>query len=204
MKLSLTLSSLLVCAAAGLGASTASAETAPARPAVLLVSIDGLRPDYVLDADRHGYEVPNLRALVRDGVHATGVRGVLPTATYPSHTSLITGVAPVGAWDGHRRYYAGRGNAFWQLLHDSGLVPQRLTPDDDALLPELFPPRVRYSGAGTAYQLGGILGAALAPYIAQKLVQQGGLAWVGGYVSAAALISLLALSTMHETRDRTF
>jgi len=73
-----------------------------------------------------------------------------------------------------------------------------------ALLPELFPPRVRYSGAGTAYQLGGILGAALAPYIAQKLVQQGGLAWVGGYVSAAALISLLALSTMHETRDRTF
>jgi len=30
------------------------------------------------------------------------------------------------------------------------------------------------------------------------------LAWVGGYVSAAALISLLALSTMHETRDRTF
>jgi MFS family permease len=34
-----------------------------------------------------------------------------------------------------------------------------------ALLPELFPPQVRYSGAGTAYQLGGILGAALALHV---------------------------------------
>lgn len=73
-----------------------------------------------------------------------------------------------------------------------------------ALLPELFPPQVRYSGAGTAYQLGGILGAALAPYIAQKLVVQGGLGWVGGYVSVAALISLLAVCAMRETRDRPF
>ena len=71
-----------------------------------------------------------------------------------------------------------------------------------ALLPELFPTAVRYTGAGTAYNLGGILGASLAPYIAQQLVLHGGLAWVGGYVSVAALISLLAVLTMRETRDR--
>jgi metabolite-proton symporter len=71
-----------------------------------------------------------------------------------------------------------------------------------ALLPELFPTQVRYTGAGTAYNLGGILGASFAPYIAQKLVNTGGLAWVGGYVSVAAAISLGAVFFMPETRNR--
>ncbi len=70
-----------------------------------------------------------------------------------------------------------------------------------ALLPELFPPALRYTGAGTAYNLGGILGASFAPYIAQRLVTEGGLSWVGGYVSLAASISLLAVYWMRETRD---
>ena len=70
-----------------------------------------------------------------------------------------------------------------------------------ALLPELFPTAVRYTGAGAAYNLGGILGASLAPYIAQQLVLHGGLSWVGGYVSTAAAISLLAVYIMRETRD---
>jgi metabolite-proton symporter len=70
-----------------------------------------------------------------------------------------------------------------------------------ALLPELFPSELRYTGAGTAYNLGGILGASLAPYIAQRLVNEGGLAWVGGYVSFAAAISLLAVYRMNETLD---
>ena len=70
-----------------------------------------------------------------------------------------------------------------------------------ALLPELFPAHLRYTGAGTAYNLGGILGASFAPYIAQRLVSEGGLAWVGGYVSLAALISFTAVYLMRETRD---
>jgi len=71
-----------------------------------------------------------------------------------------------------------------------------------ALLPELFPTAVRYTGAGAAYNLGGIIGASLAPYIAQQLVQRGGLGWVGGYVSVAAVISLLAAFSINETRGR--
>jgi metabolite-proton symporter len=71
-----------------------------------------------------------------------------------------------------------------------------------ALLPELFPTAVRYTGAGAAYNLGGILGASLAPYLAQQLVLHGGLAWVGGYISAAAAISVLAVFLMRETRDK--
>ena len=65
-----------------------------------------------------------------------------------------------------------------------------------ALLPELFPAQIRYTGAGTAYNLGGIVGASFAPYIAQTLVIKGGLAWVGGYISVAAGVSLLALLLM--------
>jgi len=73
-----------------------------------------------------------------------------------------------------------------------------------ALLPELFPTRVRYTGAGAAYNLGGILGASLAPYIAQQLVQHGGLSWVGGYISVAAAISVMAALLVHETRHTEF
>ena len=69
-----------------------------------------------------------------------------------------------------------------------------------ALLPELFPTHVRYTGASAAYNLGGIVGASAAPFFAQKLVAMGGLSWVGGYVSAAAVLSLIAVLCLKETR----
>ncbi|HLK65645.1 MAG TPA: ectonucleotide pyrophosphatase/phosphodiesterase [Bryobacteraceae bacterium] len=62
--------------------------------ALLMISIDGMRPDSVLQADAHGLKIPHLRRILHDGAHATGVRGVLPTVTYPSHTTLVTGVWP--------------------------------------------------------------------------------------------------------------
>jgi predicted AlkP superfamily pyrophosphatase or phosphodiesterase len=65
----------------------------PAARGVLL-SIDGLRPGYITDAPRHGLKVPNLRRVMEEGVWARSVTGVLPTVTYPSHTTLLTGVAP--------------------------------------------------------------------------------------------------------------
>jgi metabolite-proton symporter len=68
-----------------------------------------------------------------------------------------------------------------------------------ALLPELFPTAVRYTGAGLAYNVGGILGASIAPFIAQLLANRGGLAWVGGYISVAAAISLISVLCMRET-----
>lgn len=68
-----------------------------------------------------------------------------------------------------------------------------------ALLPELFPTAVAYTGASSAYNLGGILGASLAPYLAQLLLERGGLTWVGYYLSIAAAISFLSVLTMKET-----
>ena len=61
---------------------------------VVLISIDGLHPDYVTQADKLGLTIPNLRQLKRDGAHAAGVQGVIPTVTYPSHATLVTGVSP--------------------------------------------------------------------------------------------------------------
>ncbi|SDK83073.1 metabolite-proton symporter [Methylophilus rhizosphaerae] len=69
-----------------------------------------------------------------------------------------------------------------------------------AFLPAQFPVAVRYSGAGLAYQLGGILGASFAPAIAQFLVEQGGLSWVGFYMSAMAAISALAVWRIKPSR----
>jgi predicted AlkP superfamily pyrophosphatase or phosphodiesterase len=61
---------------------------------VVLISIDGLKPEYLLEADSRGLKIPHLRALLARGAHASGVVGVVPTVTYPSHTTLVTGVAP--------------------------------------------------------------------------------------------------------------
>lgn len=61
---------------------------------VLMISIDGLRADDITRADEKGLNIPTLRSLAESGVSAARVRGVLPTVTYPSHTTMITGVHP--------------------------------------------------------------------------------------------------------------
>jgi len=63
-------------------------------------------------------------------------------------------------------------------------------------LAELFPTAVRYTGASLTFNLAGIVGASLAPYIATWLAGHHGLAWVGYYLSAAAAVSLAALLAM--------
>lgn len=66
---------------------------AAAKP-VLLISIDGLRPGDVIEAEQRGLKIPNLRRFISQGAYATGVVGVLPTVTYPSHVTLVTGASP--------------------------------------------------------------------------------------------------------------
>ena len=64
------------------------------RPHVLVISVDGMRADYVTKADEHHLKIPTLRRFMKEGTYADGVRGVIPTYTYPSHTTLVTGVWP--------------------------------------------------------------------------------------------------------------
>ncbi len=61
---------------------------------VVLISLDGLRPDLYLNPVKHGLKLPNLARLMASGSFATGVEGVYPSVTYPSHTTLITGTVP--------------------------------------------------------------------------------------------------------------
>jgi len=58
----------------------AASKAAIAAP-VLMISVDGMKPEYVLDADAHGLKIPFLRSLLRDGAYARGVVGVWPTVT---------------------------------------------------------------------------------------------------------------------------
>jgi predicted AlkP superfamily pyrophosphatase or phosphodiesterase len=70
------------------------AQNAKSRPAVLMISIDGLRPDAITQADAHGLKVPVLRSFMKEGMFAEGVVGVVPTVTFASHATLVTGVSP--------------------------------------------------------------------------------------------------------------
>ncbi|WP_455818691.1 MFS transporter [Pseudomonas cerasi] len=69
-----------------------------------------------------------------------------------------------------------------------------------ALLPELFPTEVRYTGASFSYNLSSILGASIAPYIATWLAHTYGLFYVGVYLASMACLTLIALILCKETR----
>ena len=68
-----------------------------------------------------------------------------------------------------------------------------------AYFTELFATEVRYSGASLGYQIGAILGGALAPTIAVLLWQELGIIYVSVYILVAALLTLWSLSQLEET-----
>ncbi|MDG5483668.1 MFS transporter [Mycolicibacterium gadium] len=70
-----------------------------------------------------------------------------------------------------------------------------------AVLPELFPTNVRYTGSGISYNVASILGAAVAPFIATWLATSYGVGWVGLYLFIAACLSFIAILVMRETKD---
>ncbi|MEO8036230.1 MAG: MFS transporter [Acidobacteriota bacterium] len=72
-----------------------------------------------------------------------------------------------------------------------------------ALLPELFPSNVRYTGSAVAYNLSSVIGAAPASFVAIALWQagRGNTMWVGVYLALCAAWSLIALYVTSETRD---
>jgi predicted AlkP superfamily pyrophosphatase or phosphodiesterase len=127
---------------------------------VLMISIDGLKPEYITQADAHGMKLPYLRTLLRDGTYAEGVVGIWPTITYPSHTTLVTGVwpdehgitnnqefDPFGRFGGAWNWYAAgiRVPTLWQAAHKAGLRTASVgwpvsvgAADVDYLIPEYW------------------------------------------------------------------
>ncbi len=116
----------------------AAATAAPAHK-LLVLSVDGLDWRYLRDRDAMGLRIPNFRRLLAEGEVADGVIGVWPTITWPSHTSIITGVRP----DQHGILSNGRGPidpslsywsatklkvpALWQCAGEKGLSTAAVT-----------------------------------------------------------------------------
>lgn len=103
---------------------------------MILVSLDGMRPETYTEPDARGLRVPTLRRMAKEGAASAGLRSVMPTVTYPSHTSMVTGVDParhgiatnlaadpsgrnLGGW----RWYASdiRAPTLWQAARARGL-----------------------------------------------------------------------------------
>ena len=69
----------------------AQSDVSPKADHVILISIDGFRPDFY---QQERWPAPMLQQMAREGVSAEGVRGIFPTVTYPSHTTLVTATYP--------------------------------------------------------------------------------------------------------------
>ncbi|MCX6589332.1 MAG: ectonucleotide pyrophosphatase/phosphodiesterase [Acidobacteria bacterium] len=83
---------------------------------LLVVSVDGLDQRYLEDADRLGLKIPNLRKLMREGEWSRGVLGIVPTVTWPSHTTLITGAtAEEHGILSNRRPASEGGDYYWDV-----------------------------------------------------------------------------------------
>jgi predicted AlkP superfamily pyrophosphatase or phosphodiesterase len=115
---------LLILACALVSGPAASGERM-GKPFLMLVSVDGLKPEAILDAESHGLKVPNLRAFLADGVYATAVHGVLPTLTYPSHMTILTGVSPAkhGIYSNTTFDPFGRNEGGWYWYTEDVKVP---------------------------------------------------------------------------------
>lgn len=117
-------------------ASTLCGQT-PAPRRLVLVSIDGLMPRTLRNAEKLGARLPNLIALRDTGAVSSGLVGVFPTVTYPSHTAIVTGRRPAesgiisntmfdpertlnGAW----YWYSGmiKTPTLWDAAHQAGLT----------------------------------------------------------------------------------
>ncbi|MEO8519765.1 MAG: ectonucleotide pyrophosphatase/phosphodiesterase [Acidobacteriota bacterium] len=133
------------------------------RHRLLVISVDGLDWRYLKNADRLGLRIPHIRRLLAEGDVADGVVGESPTITWPSHTTLITGVPPrVHGILGNRRpaseggdYYADASlvkvPTLWRAAKAAGLTigavtwPVTVTPEITFNLPEYS--HFRQSGA---------------------------------------------------------
>ena len=90
---------------------------------------------------------------------------------------------------------------FWFLMIGMGLIGMGYGPLA-SFLPELFPTHARYSGASLTYNISGLFGASVAAIIALPLNANYGLKGVGIYLTLNAVLSLIGLWFITETKDK--
>ena len=151
-------------AAAAFPASQQPEQNQPRRDAhVIMISIDGLVPEYYLQPARLGLKLPNLVRMKLEGAYADGVEGIFPTVTYPAHTTMITGVRPAvhGIVQNRifeaptdpqtREWYwfaeALKTETLWSMAKKAGLItanvgwPVTVGADIDYSVPEIVDPK---------------------------------------------------------------
>jgi hypothetical protein len=106
---------------------------------LLVVSIDGLDHRYLQDRDQLKLHIPNLRKLIASGNLSGGLTGVVPTNTWPSHTTLVTGLrsAEHGILDNNIRTATGserywymhylKAPTLWQAAKKAGRTTSTIT-----------------------------------------------------------------------------
>jgi metabolite-proton symporter len=97
-------------------------------------------------------------------------------------------------------FVAGTGGAVIALALGLALMGLTYGPLG-TVISELFPTPVRYTGSSLAFNFAGIFGASLAPYIATALAKTYGLAYVGYYLSGSAVLTMVGLLMIRETKD---
>ncbi|HJQ70466.1 MAG TPA: alkaline phosphatase family protein [Blastocatellia bacterium] len=162
-------------------------QTPPARTDahVIMISIDGLVPDYYTEPAKLGLKVPNLVKLKLGGAFATGVEGIYPSVTYPAHTTLVTGVRPATHGIIQNRIFEAptdeqtrewywftkdlKSETLWTLAKKAGLVTAGVgwpvtvgAAEIDYNMPEIADPKERSSPKRTLqYSTPGLLTSAL-------------------------------------------
>jgi hypothetical protein len=99
---------------------TAPPTATPLPPKVVIISIDGLRPDALLQAD-----APNLKALAERGAYTWQAQTIFPPVTLPAHASMLSGYPPTKHGIDWNDYRPERGvitvTTLFSLTHAAGL-----------------------------------------------------------------------------------
>ncbi|MDA1311846.1 MAG: alkaline phosphatase family protein [Acidobacteria bacterium] len=147
---------------------------------LLVISIDGLDHRWLRDCDSLGLRIPHLRKLMDEGMLADGVTGIVPTVTWPSHTTMITGLTGPEhgivsnnqpGKPGQRWWYVRflKAKTLWHLAHEKGLKTAAVWwpvtvgadidynfPDfreDPSVRPDAFAPVLKHSTPGLAEEV---------------------------------------------------
>lgn len=158
---------------------------------VIMISIDGLVPDYYTEPARLGLRVPVLTKMKLGGAYADGVEGVFPTVTYPSHTSLITGSRPATHGIYQNRIFEAptdeqtqewywfskdlKSETLWSMAKKAGLVtanvgwPVTAGAEIDYSVPEIKDPKENSAGEKSRarvlqYSTPGLIAKAISAY----------------------------------------
>jgi predicted AlkP superfamily pyrophosphatase or phosphodiesterase len=144
-------------------ASSAGQTTAAPRPDhVILISVDGMPPDYYTAPEKLGLRAPTLTMMKQGGAYADGMEGVYPTVTYPQHTTMVTGLRPAAHGIVQNRIFEAPGEpqtrywfwyskalkteTLWTVAKKAGLTtaavgwPVTVGAEIDYNVPEIFDP----------------------------------------------------------------